>query len=225
VIEWQLRALAAAGIDRVVVVVGFAADAVERHLADVCLPGMRVRTLYNELYDRTDNLVSCAAAHAEMREDFLLLNGDTLLEPMILSRLLTSRKTPVAMAVARKDGYDADDMKVACDGPRVTRVGKDLRPDEIDGEAIGVSLYRGEGPELFCDAVTTMLRQRDGARRWYLSAVNLLAARGLVRAVAIGDAGWGEIDYIHDLPRAEALVAGWEREAATAEPALVASGQ
>jgi choline kinase len=222
VIEWQLRTLAAVGIDRVVVVTGFAADAVERHLEDAAPPCMRVRTLYNELYDRADNLVSCAAARAEMREDFLLLNGDTLLEPVVLERLLGSRKTPVAMAVARKDAYDADDMKVACEGQRVVRVGKDLPPDIVDAEAIGVSLYRVQGPELFCDAVTTMLREPDGVRRWYLSAVNLLATRGLVHAVPVGDAGWGEIDYVHDLRRAEALVAGWE----PAEPAaLVASGR
>lgn len=207
VLEWQLRMLAAAGIDQAVVVVGFGAAAIESQLSEITPPGMRVRTLFNELYDRSDNLVSCAVASPEMNEDFLLLNGDTLADPAVLDRLLASPTTPVAMAVARKDAYDADDMKVRCAGARVTRVGKDLEAGDTHGEAIGFSLYRGSGPALFTEALTDVLREPEGSRRWYLSAVNLLAARGLVHRVAIDGARWAEIDYPHDLPRAQAVVA------------------
>jgi choline kinase len=196
VLEWQLRMLAATGIHHVVVVTGFGAAEVERRLPQITPPGMQVRTLFNELYDRADNLVSCAVASSEMGEDFLLLNGDTLAETSVVERLLASPETPIAMAIAEKDAYDADDMKVSRAGARVTRVGKDLTADVSHGEAIGFSLYRGRGPELFT----------QGSRRWYLSAVSLLAGRGHVQAVGIGDARFAEIDYLQDLPRAGALV-------------------
>ncbi len=218
-LEWQLRMLATAGVNRVVVVVGFGADAVERQLAGMTPSGMRVRTLFNEFHDRSDNLVSCALASPEMEEDFLLLNGDTLADPAIITRLLTSPTTPVAMAVARKDEYDADDMKVGCAGTHVTRVGKDLQPDETHGEAIGFSLYRGRGPMLFRAAMADILGQPAGTRRWYLSAVNLLAARGEVSMVAVEGARSAEVDYPHDLPRAQALVASLAED-----PAIVAAG-
>ena len=207
VLEWQLRMLATAGVHHVVVVVGFGAAEVRRQLAAITPPGMQVRALFNELYDRADNLVSCAVASPEMGEDFLLLNGDTLADSTVVTRLLTSPETPVAMAVARKDEYDADDMKISCAGTRVTRVGKDLGADETHGEAIGFSLYRGLGPELFKEALDEVLREPEGSRRWYLSAVNLLAGRGEVHTVSVEGAGWAEIDYLHDLPRARALVA------------------
>jgi len=109
-----------------------------------------------------------------MHEDFLLLNGDTLIQPAIVERLLASRPAAVAMAVGHKTGYDADDMKVKCTAGCVVRVGKDLQAGDIDGEAIGVSLFRGDGPRLFRDAIEEMLGDADSARRWYLSAVNLL---------------------------------------------------
>lgn len=208
VLEWQLRMLAAAGVHHVVVVTGFGAAEVEGQLPDVTPPGMQVRTLYNELYDRADNLVSCAVASSEMGEDFMIINGDTLAETTVVERLLASPETPVAMAIARKDAYDADDMKVSRSGSRVTRVGKDLGPDESDGEAIGFSIYRGRGPGLFTAALEEILRQRDGSKRWYLSAVNLLAGRGHVHAVGIDGARFAEIDFPQDLPRARALVAG-----------------
>jgi len=213
ILEWQLKALAEAGVKRSVIVTGFGADKVAHHLRDVCPPGMRARTWFNPLYDRTDNLVSCAEVRPEMHGDFLLLNGDTLIPATVVERLLASQPAPVAMAVCRKAGYDADDMKVKCTAGRVVRVGKDLEAGDIDGEAIGVSLFRGDGPRLFRDAIEEMLGDADSARRWYLSAVNLLAARGHVRAVSVDGIGWAEIDYPHDLRYATALVSGWSRVA------------
>jgi choline kinase len=211
ILEWQLRALIEAGVRRGLIVTGFGADKVAQHLREVCPRGMRVRTLFNPLYDRADNLVTCAEARPEMHEDFLLLNGDTLIQPAVVERLLTSRPVAVAMAVGHKAGYDADDMKVKCTAGRVVRVGKDLQAGDIDGEAIGVSLFRGDGPRLFRDAIEEMLGDADSARRWYLSAVNLLAGRGEVCAVSVDGLGWAEIDYPQDLPRAAALVSGWSR--------------
>ena len=218
VLEWQLRMLATAGVPEAVVVVGFGADAIERRLAEITPAGMRVRTLFNELYDCSDNLVSCAVASPEMTGDFLLLNGDTLADPTVVAWLLASREVPVAMAIAHKDSYDADDMKVGCIGGRVTRVGKDLDAAETHGEAIGFSLYRGRGPALFTEALTDILKEPEGTRRWYLSAVNLLAGRGHVHRVSIMGLQWAEIDYPDDLPRAQAVVA-WLAE----RPALLAS--
>ena len=52
-----------------------------------------------------------------------------------------------------------------------------------------------------------VLQEPEGSRRWYLSAVNLLAGRGHVHTVGVEGARWAEIDYLHDLPRARALVA------------------
>jgi len=236
VLEWQLRMLADAGILHAVVVVGFGAAEVERRLPAMTPPGMQVRPLFNELYDRADNLVSCAVASPEMGEDFLLLNGDTLAETSVVTRLLTSPATPVAMAIARKDAYDADDMKVARAGGRVTRVGKDLEPADSHGEAIGFSLYRGRGPALFTEALDEILREPEGSRRWYLSAVSLLAGRGHVHAVGIDGARFAEIDYLQDLARARALVSAlgapaphaatglWGHEQSVRHEALPAGG-
>lgn len=209
-LEWQLRSLAAAGVESATVVVGFGADQVESRLASICPPGLRARTLFNPQYATADNLVSCLAARDEMGADFLLLNGDTLFEPEVVARLLRSNGPPVAVAVSTKEAYDADDMKVSCDGARVLRVGKDLSPAETSGEAIGMSIYRGDGPRLFVAALEEVAAEPEGHRRWYLSAVTRLAGRGLVGAVSVTGIGWTEIDFPEDLERAEALVSAWD---------------
>jgi choline kinase len=223
VLEWQLRALRAAGVDLITVVVGFEADKVETHLAQFCPSGLRVRTLFNPLYARADNLVSCLAARGEMTGDFLLLNGDTLFEPAAVTLLRGSELSPVSIAVASKSSYDADDMKVSCKAGKVWQIGKTLPTDQIDGEAIGISLFRGQGPRLFVDALESIAQEKDAHRRWYLSAVNQLAGHGFVSVVSVDDVGWTEIDFPADLERAESLVARWQEPRSIAE-ARVAAG-
>lgn len=209
VLGWQLWALMAAGVREVVVVTGFGADRVDREIAAHPVPGLRVRSCFNPMFDRADNLVSCLAAREYMNGDFLLLNGDTLVEPEILSRLLRSANVLVCSAVVHKERYDADDMKVRSALGWMDHIGKDLAPTSVDSEAIGVSLYRGDGPSVFVEALEEVARQPDAARRWYLSAVELLALRGLVRTTAMDGLGYAEIDCVEDLAPAVALVASW----------------
>ncbi|HYC00947.1 MAG TPA: NTP transferase domain-containing protein [Candidatus Limnocylindrales bacterium] len=206
VLEAQLLALATAGIDEVVVVVGFGAVQVEAELRRVCPPGVRVRTIHNPLFDRSDNLVSCLAARSAMAREFLLLNGDTLFHPGIIARLLDSTGEAVSIAVACKDAYDHDDMKVQWRRGRVTRIGKDLPSDIVDGEAIGVSLFRGEAPRRFLAALEEVVNRPGGQGRWYLSAVDMLASQGLVQGINIDGFHWIEIDTPHDLARARELM-------------------
>jgi choline kinase len=209
VIEWQVDALRSAGIDRVVVVVGFGATKVRTLLARRCPPLPEIHTIFNPRFDVADNLISCWTARGEMDEDFLLINGDTLFEPSVLERLLQSELAPVTVAVARKPAYDADDMKVHCDGQLLRRIGKDLPARETDGESIGVILFRGSGPSQFRHAIENAARRSDAGRLWYLSAVNEMAAGHLVQVASVNGSGWAEIDYPKDLVIAEELVAGW----------------
>ena len=210
-LEWQLRTLAATGVGEAVVVVGFGADGVEAMLARLEVPGMRVRALFNPFYGVADNIGSCYVALPEMTGDFLIVNGDTLFEPAVPRTLLAEATAPVTVTIDRKERYDADDMKVCLDGGRRLRaIGKTLPPDSVDGESIGLLLFRGDGGRRFADAVRAVLREPEGTRRWYLSAVDRLARRGDgVEAVSIEGLQWGEVDFPADAERARRLVEGW----------------
>ena len=165
VIEWQMQELAECGIADVTVVVGFGADKVREALASSWLP-LRVRTVYNPLFEVSDNLVSCWMAREAMRGDFILLNGDTLFEQEVVDRLLASESSPVTIAISRKRFYDSDDMKVRCDGTTLLGVSKDLHPHETDGESIGMLLFRGEGPRLYRQALNEAVAKSGANRRW-----------------------------------------------------------
>jgi choline kinase len=213
-IDWQLSALAQAGVDEVVAVVGFRRERVEAVLAARAEPP-RVRVLDNPRYAVADNLVTCWMARAEMDDDFLLLNGDTLFEVDVLRCLLEAPPRPVTLAVDAKPAYDADDMKVTLEGARVVGIGKHLPPGAAHAESIGMLLFRGPGPALFRAGLERAVRTPGAARQWYLSVIDTLAATGVVWSASIVGRGWVEVDCPSDLADAERLVATWDANTGT----------
>jgi choline kinase len=205
-IEWQIEELAKCGIDQVTVVLGYRADKVERILRSRYGPD-RVRTVYNAAYAVSDNLVSCWAAHDEMSDDFVLLNGDTLFEAAVMKQLLESENCPVTVVVSQKSEYDADDMKVELDGCRLVKIGKDLVPEQVDGESIGMILFRDKGPNLFRNAIEKSLQDPTSQTKWYLSVIDEMARDMPVATCIINGLQWCEVDYRADLKQAEKVVA------------------
>jgi len=205
-LEWQLDALQGAGIADIVVVTGFA----EETVAEVVARRSGVRTLFNPFYHVADNLGSVWMARCDLDRDTLLLNGDTLISPRLLARVLEARSGPIAVTVDEKESYDSDDMKVLRDGDRLLRIGKALEAGRYNAESIGLLAFRGEGPALFAGQVDDMMRQPDGTRRWYLRAIDALAQSGAdVRTVSIKGEEWQEVDFPEDVEAAKALTARW----------------
>lgn len=195
----QLRALARCGVSRVCVVVGFGAEQIEASLASGPPPGVDVETVYNPFWDRSDNLVSCWLARHAMRDDFLLLNGDTLFEEALLARVLAGREAPITLTVDRKVAYDADDMKVTLAGDQLRAVGKDLPFDQVDAEAIGLVRVRGLGVPSLRRALDRAIRRPDARGAFYLVALDELARRTAVTTVSIQGLWWREVDTARDL--------------------------
>ncbi len=210
VIEWQLDALEAAGVHQVTVVAGFGVDRVEALLGQRAGP-TSTAICYNPFFEVADNLMSCWIARADMSGDFVLLNGDTLFEPEVLHRLLTSPEYPITLATDHKSSYDADDMKVQLSGTRLTRVGKDIPPDNTDGESIGLMLFRGEGAGLFTEQLEQAARDPAALRRWYLSIIDQLGRDGHVWTQPIAGLDWAEVDYPLDLLHASIKVSRWAK--------------
>jgi choline kinase len=210
-LDWQLDALQAAGVRDIVVVTGFRDDLVDA----VAARRRGVRTLFNPFYHVADNLGSVWMARAELDGDTLLLNGDTLVSPRLLDRVLLAQTGPIAVTVDEKQSYDADDMKVLREGDRLLRIGKALEAGGYNAESIGLLAFRGPGARTFAAQVDTMMRWPDGTRRWYLRAIDQLALDGAdIRIVPITGEQWQEVDFPDDVEKAEALTAMWARTSA-----------
>jgi choline kinase len=204
VLELQLRAIAACGIDRATILVGFGADRVEHLIATQRIPGIEVDAIYNPVYATTDNLITCWMAREAMDGDFLLLNGDTLFEDDVLRTVLEGPRSPITVTINHKPDYDDDDMKVTVDDDgRLRAIGKKIPRTEVNGESIGMLLFRDEGVRAWREALDHSVRRPDALNAWYLSVVDEMSRSMRVDTTAITGMWWQEIDSPEDLKAAQ----------------------
>lgn len=209
-IERQIDAFVACGVKEYLVVTGYAAGLMESALASIAQArGIVVKTIFNPFYAVADNLASCWMARAEMTGDFVQLNGDTLFRTDLAARMLAAPAAPVTVAINHKERYDADDMKVMSDGGRLTEIGKTLPPETVDAEAIGIYYFRDTGPQSYVEVLEASMREPQGLKQWFPSAVGRLAKHVEVRTLAIDGLEWCEVDFPVDLQQARHLVAHW----------------
>ena len=206
VLVWQIDALFAAGVNEIIIVAGFQVGQIEALLEAHYANHDNIKIVFNPFYEVADNLASCWLARDEMDDDFLLLNGDTVIEPGLVSQVLNSPAAPITLSVDFKKSYDADDMKVQLNSDGwVKQVSKIVPPDQIDAESIGLIYFREKGAAYFSQALETALRHPAELKSWYLSIIDKLADQHLVNSCSVSGYRWCEIDFIEDLARAGML--------------------
>jgi L-glutamine-phosphate cytidylyltransferase len=209
-IERQIEAFASNGLKDFVVVTGYGADRMEAALALVARRlDVSIKTLFNPFYAVADNMASCWLARPFMTEPFIQVNGDNVFQQDLVAALLRPAKGDVNVAINRKAQYDADDMKVMMDGERLTEIGKTLPVDTVDAEAIGFYVFRGEGPLRYAAELELAMRDAQGLKRWFPSAVGSLAKKVPVNVIEITGLRWSEVDFPVDLQHARQLVSSW----------------
>ena len=209
-LDRQLDTLAANGVEEAVVVTGFRDDAVEAALA-ARPDGPAVRTVFNPFYKVADNLGSLYVAREELAGDCLVWNGDTLVSDALMARVLANRQAGICVTVDRKDGYDADDMKVIRDDDsgRLRAIGKRIA-EGVNAESIGLLAFRDGGAERFREAIERAMRTAEGTTIWYLRVIHHLAQNGEVWTLDINGEEWGEVDFPEDVETARALTKRWD---------------
>lgn len=207
-LDWQLDMLGANGVTEALVVTGFREEQITEALARRRGAPL-VTTLYNPFYKVADNLGSLWMAREWLQGDVLTLNGDTLVSKSLVARVVGAHVGGIVVSVDRKDGYDADDMKVVRDEDgRLLAIGKRLE-EGVNAESIGFIVYRGDGATRFRREVERVMRTPEGTNVWYLKVVHQLAQRERVETLDISGEEWGEVDFPEDIERARLLTAKW----------------
>jgi choline kinase len=211
-LDRQLDALAANGVDEAVVVTGFRDDQIEAALKRRGESGPRVRTVYNPFYKVADNLGSLFVAKEEIAGDVLVWNGDTLVSDALMTRVVENGdQEGICVTIDRKDGYDEDDMKVVVDSAgRLHAIGKRLDLADVNAESIGLLAFRGNGAQTFRHAIERAIRTSEGTTIWYLRVIHQIAQEAPVWTLDINGEEWGEVDFPEDVKDAQALTARWD---------------
>jgi choline kinase len=212
-LDRQLDTLAANGVEDVVVVTGFRDDQIEAALQRrrEAGEGPRVQTVFNPFFKVADNTGSLYMAREALTGDTLVWNGDTMVSPALMAKVVANDRAGITVTIDRKaEGYDADDMKVVEEGGRLRAIGKRLTDAEgVNAESIGLLAFRAGGAERFRAAIEEAMRSPEGTQIWYLRVIHHLAQSSDVGTLDISGEQWGEVDFPEDVAAAEALVQGW----------------
>lgn len=201
ILDHQLAALAAAGVERAAVVGGYRLERIAAHLA-AAAPPLPVALLPNPFWSVANSIGSVWEARALLAEPFVLLNGDTLFAPAVLAAAVADAEEGVTLLVEPTDDFQLDDMLVAADGGTVRAVGKTLVEGAATARSLGVVLAAGDGPARYLAALAEVMLADGGHARFHHAVLDRLAWDGAVRALAVAPgARWAEIDRPEDIAR------------------------
>jgi choline kinase len=197
-IELQVRAMRACGIDDIAVVVGFEAECVRQ----AC--GPRVQFIENPRFTETNSLYSLWLARTLLLNGFVVMNCDVLFPTVMLADLLTARH-PNALLVSYPEPDDPEfsdeEMKVHVRKGRVVGIGKNLPPAETDGENVGIVKFGAEGARRLMQLMDRIV-DSGSVRDWAPRAFGEFARENPLYAVGTRGLPWTEIDTPEDYTRA-----------------------
>jgi len=192
-----------AGIDHVVIVVGYRSDLIRRWLEGRSL-GVSITLVENPDYHKP-NGISALKARRQIHGSFLLLMADHIFEPETARVLLKQPLGPgeVILAVDPNIGriFDIDDAtKVLRTGDRIIDIGKEIA--HYDALDTGMFLC---SPAIF-DQLDAAIKSgncslSDGMRQ--------LITAGRLRALEIGNGQWQDLDTPQALAHAEGVFASF----------------
>ncbi|HWF89382.1 MAG TPA: phosphocholine cytidylyltransferase family protein [Pyrinomonadaceae bacterium] len=195
----QVEALREAGINDIVIVLGFEAE--------------RIRDLYehtasfviNSRFEDTSSLYSLWLAREHLRDGFVVLNCDVLFHPQLLTRLLSSPFEDALLIdlVDKNNNHLGDEeMKIKLKDGLVADISKDMDPAEADGENVGIVKFSAEGASRLVEEMDVLIAS-GRLREWAPRAFLAFARRFPLHAISTAEYPWIEIDFPEDYRRAK----------------------
>lgn len=193
-LEHVVEAVAAAAVEEIVLVVGYERDRIQTHFGDGDEWNVDIEYAVQDKQLGTAHAVQRAEAHVDGA--FLVLNGDRIIDPSVVSAVreaIVETDDDAAMAVTRAERPSTYGV-VTLEGDRVVDVVEKPR-GESPSEIINAGVY-GFGPSLF-EAIAQTDPGPDG-EYGLTDAIARLLEEGTVRAVRY-DGRWLDVTHLWDL--------------------------
>jgi choline kinase len=199
-LHFILRGLKHAGIDDLLVVTGFMPEAVTEFVNEHW--GTEgVTYVRNTRYASWGNFHSARMAIDQSPGfELMIVNSDIVVHPDVFTRVSESQGDLV-LAVEKRYGLDAEDMRVRLDGRRVTDIGKDLEKQFSNGEFCGVSLLRETAQLAYKDLATAVEWERS-SEIYYEDVYRRMLDRVDARAAEVQAGEYAEVDEPTDTKKA-----------------------
>lgn len=217
-LERMIKNCIDADINRFIVVVGYNKEKV----IDLCPQiaekyDIEIKTIANEKYDITNTSVSTYLASKFIEEndldDFVLINGDNVIDPEIILNLVASKNTGMIIDNFKElneesfkliiDDESFNEEKTIANG-KINSIGKELDIPSSTGEFIGLSKVASDDVAEFNRILERLIEENP--QNYYDYAYKDLSIIKTIDFVLTNGLKWTEIDDHNDWETAQRLV-------------------
>ena len=183
---------------------------------------IEIKTVFNEKYDLTNTSVSTYLAsrfiEENMQDDFILINGDNVVDPEIIARIAASENTGMIIDNFKElneesfkliiDDESFNEEKTIANG-KINSIGKGLDISSSSGEFIGISKVIIDDVAEFNRILERLIE--ENAQNYYDYAYKDLSEIKTINFVLTNGLEWTEIDDHADWEKAQILVKKLEK--------------
>ena len=146
-LEHVVESLAEASIDRVVIVVGYKRERIQNYFGNGEEWGLEIEYAFQERPRGTGDALLQAESH--IGEDFVAMNGDRIVDPELVERLVDRRSETGDPCLAVTGVEEPSKYGVVeLDGDRVIDITEKPTPSEAASKVVNAGVY-AFGPEIF----------------------------------------------------------------------------
>jgi len=185
------------GIRKIYVVVGYKASMIMDHLSKhFPYPKFEIFYVYNHKYNKTNTVYSLWLASSKFSKGTtFIVNGDLLINSETVSRM---KKCPTSCLAISKHPCGSEEVKIRLLGNRVISIGKNLNPEDADGEYVGIAKINEEFGRHFSRSLFKVIRNGD-LNLYYDDIIDKLLSNFYVKIVDVTDLPVMEIDTFKEL--------------------------
>ncbi|HXD73725.1 MAG TPA: phosphocholine cytidylyltransferase family protein [Vicinamibacterales bacterium] len=201
-LDRQLESLRGCGVTSVAVVTGYRSIDVRR----ACGPA--IDYVHNARFADTNSLYSLWLARELLSGGFVVMNCDVMFHRQMLVDLITSPYEDALLLSPACDAepYSDEEMKVRVRGGRVVEISKTMKPEDADGENVGIAKFGADGAAVLIDEMNAAVKS-GAITEWLPAAFGRFSRRRTLHAIDHRGYPWIEIDSPQDYWRACTQVA------------------
>ena len=193
ILSRQLKLIADAGIDEVVITTGYYDGVLVNYCNTLDLP-LHFTFVKNPIYDQTNYIYSIYCAREYLDDDILLMHGDLVFENEVLDRVLASKSS--CMTVSSTLPLPEKDFKAQVIDGIVMKIGVDIFNEAMEAQAL-YKLNRTDW-KVWLDKIVEFC-ENDNRKVYAENALNELNGAANIHALDVQNLLCSEIDNPEDL--------------------------
>ena len=184
----------------IVLVVGYQRELIQQ---EATKHELNCRWIVNDHFASTNTIHSLWLANDYLNDDLFLFNADVWFDRRILS-LLLEREASALLVDEKQCGQE--EVKITVDANlRITRIGKDLSPEQCMGEYVGIARLLPETATALSHALHFYNEREEHRLLFYESALDDILHQHIIVATPMGNLPAVEIDTPQDYELAKSL--------------------